>query len=417
MTGFNSRYKIAIVAPTCFYYQVDLFRQLAAHPRIDLNVYFCSKEALDNREIRAMYSTGGSWGIEDTLLEGYQSKFLRNYSPWNSYLKSFYGLVNLGIIKELFRLRPHAIILMSWMNPTWWFAIWASFILRIPIFYMTDANVHSERSGRLLKKVIKGFSLGKILFRYTSGFLSAGTANEQMYRQYGVPDSKIFPFAYSWGYDKLIEQAGRLKPDKHRLRAELGISEQETVILYCGRFSPEKALPLLLQAYHRLRLPNTVLILAGDGPMRESIEKYILDHQLNTVRILGFLDRSAIGKYYAAADVFILPSHRDTWGIVVAEAMCFGLPIIVSDSVGSGVDLVTSGQNGYLFPAGDLDALTSAMKRILLLTKGERALFGAQSSAIIQNWIGRNVADSLDRYLDAVYERKTSKKIYGRNKA
>ena len=86
--GLNKpRYKVTIIAPTCFYYQVALFRQLAVHPRIDLTVYFCSEEALHAQDVQKMYKSDGRWGGETELLEGYTYKFLRNYSPSPSYLQ------------------------------------------------------------------------------------------------------------------------------------------------------------------------------------------------------------------------------------------------------------------------------------------------------------------------------------------
>ena len=110
-------YDIALIAPNCFYYQTDLFRQLASHPRIALTVYFCSTESLESRDLENTYRVKDSWGTGEELLEGYNYKFVRNYSPSPYYLNSMIGLMNLGIWQEINRSRPDAVILMSWMNP------------------------------------------------------------------------------------------------------------------------------------------------------------------------------------------------------------------------------------------------------------------------------------------------------------
>ena len=68
------------------------------------------------------------------MLKGYRSKLLRNYSPQPSYLKWPFGLVNVGILKEIILSRPDAVILMSWMNPTWWMAVAACVLFKIPFF-------------------------------------------------------------------------------------------------------------------------------------------------------------------------------------------------------------------------------------------------------------------------------------------
>ena len=151
----KTRYKLAIVAPTCFYYQVALFRQLASHPRIDLTVYFCSDEALHARDVNEMYHVDEKWGDESELLAGYRHKFLPNWSPTPSYLKWPYGLMNFSIWKEIKNNKPDFIILMSWMNATWWVAIAACLLYKVPFLYMTDANVQAEMVGPRWKRWLK----------------------------------------------------------------------------------------------------------------------------------------------------------------------------------------------------------------------------------------------------------------------
>ena len=331
MISTKSRYKVSIVSPTCFYYQAALFRELAAHPRLDLTVYFCSEEGLSGRDVQEMYKVDAQWGADDDLLRGYHSKFLRNFSPRPSYLKWPFGLINFGILKEIFLGRPDAVILMSWMNPTWWIALMACVIFRIPFLYMTDANVQIERHRSKRKRQIKQMILGKTLFKLCSGFLCAGRANRYLYKLYGVPDRKLFRFAYSWGYNSLLEKSAKLKSQRSRIRAELGIPGENLVILFCGRLSREKNLFHLVSAYHQLDHERKSLIFVGDGDLRHSLENYVDEVGASSVNFFGFQNRIEISKYYAIADLLVLPSVRETWGIVVNEAMCFGLPVIVSD--------------------------------------------------------------------------------------
>lgn len=227
----KARYKLAIIAPTCFYYQVELFRQLAVHPRIDLTIYFCSRESIESQDVLAIYKTNQPWGDKEELLQGYQHKFFRNFSPSPSYLNWSFGLINLGIWNELKREKPDAAIIMSWANVTWWLAILACAYYRIPFLYMTDANIQGELGGPRWKLWVKRVFLGNLLFRLTAGFLCAGAANEQLYRYYRVPDEKLFPFAYSWGYEMFFRVAEELRPQRDRIRAELGVPEKSCVIL------------------------------------------------------------------------------------------------------------------------------------------------------------------------------------------
>ena len=99
-------------------------------------------------------------------------------------------------------------------------------------------------------------------------------------------------------------------------------------------------------------------------------------------RLCGFLDQSQIARAYVAADIFALvSSHDETWGLVVNEAMNFGLPIIVSDRVGSASDLVKDGHNGFVVPHDDLDALIARYR--LVVSDDLRTRFGEASRQMI----------------------------------
>jgi glycosyltransferase involved in cell wall biosynthesis len=400
------KYKVSVVSPTPFFYQVALYRDLAAHSRIDLTVYFCSDEGLSGRDVVKQFNTVGQWGGEEDILTGYTYKFLRNYSPYPSYLNWPIGLINLGIWGELRRSRPDALILMSWMNPTWWLAALACARYRIPLLYLTDANIQREQLSPWWKSWPKRLLLGAGLFKFTSGFLCAGEANKQLYRHYGVPDSKLVDFAYSWGYESLLKAARELAHQRDLLRSQLGIAKDGRVILYCGRFSPEKGLYVLLEAFRQLELPGKALIFVGDGKLRGALEAYTAKHNLDSVQFLGFKDRREIPEYYAAADVLVLPSFSETAGLVINEAMCFRLPVIVSDQVGSGMDLVKNGYNGFIFPVGDSSALAGSIKQLFDLPERERQKMGARSLDLMTKWTQRDLAASLLLYLDLLYLRK-----------
>lgn len=403
MSQPKSRYKLAVVAPTCFYYQVDMFRRLAAHPRIDLTVYFCSNESLLAKDVKEMYRSSEKWGDENELLYGYQHQVLPNRSPSPSYLKWPYGLMNFSIWKEIRENKPDVVILMSWMNMTWWFAILACFRYKIPFLYLTDANVQAEVHSSGWKRFLKRLLLEKCIFKLASGFLCAGTANKELYQFYGVSESKLVPFAYSWGYEAQLQAWEELEPQRQQLRAKQGIPDDSIVILYCGRLSEEKRPLDLIQAFQRLENKNKYLAIVGDGNLRPNLEDYVARNGIDSVSFLGFQNRSDINKFYATADVLVLPSQRETWGIVVNEALCFGLPVITSDQVGAARDLICNGENGFTYPAGDVGELTRRLQHIIELPEEERIKCGMKSQERIKQWIGRALDQSLDQYFDLLY--------------
>ena len=395
---------MAIVAPTCFYYQTAVYRALSADPRLDLSVYFCSDEGVTGSDVRSAYGPDETWGIENKLLQGYRSKFLKNYSPWGSYLKSLVGLANLGIWSELKRQRPDAVIIMSWMNPTWWLTILACFYFKIPLLFMTDANISAEQIKSPWKSSLKGFILGKALFPLTTGFLCAGTANREFYSHFEVPARRLVRFAYSWGYSDLIEASPGLLEQRSELRRQYGLPEDAVVILYCGRLSPEKGSMEMLQAYKDVDHPKKALLVVGDGRLKRRMQDYIANNGIESVHFMGFQSRNEIGKFYAMADCLVLPSYKETWGIVVNEALCFSLPVVVSDQVGAGVDLLIHGENGYVFPAGNVQAMAESVSKLTGLPKEERIKMGENSYELIKKWTDRNLADPLVDYLDTVIQ-------------
>ena len=400
MSDAGKVYKVAIIAPTCRYYQVPLFQTLAVDPRIDLTVYFCSDEAITSKDVSRMFKTGNTWGIEDTLLEGYNYKFLKNYSPFPSYLTPVYGLMNVGIWSELTKSKPDAIILMAWVNPVWFIAMAAGLAIRSPFFFLTDANIQAELLKKGWKLLLKKFALGKIIFPLASGFLCSGTANTRLYSFYGVPNEKLVPFAYSWGSEKLQSNLPDPTGSKAALRKEFGIPQDTRVLLFCGRLHPEKNPFHLLEAYEKIDTENTMLAFVGDGDLRKSLERYVSERNLDSVRFFGFQDRNEIAKYYAAADALVLPSFRESWGIVVNEAMSFGLAIIVSDQVGAGNDLVEHGINGYIFPEGDKEALSEQLWFICKMPQNALDKMGQRSKELIKEWSTRNLGEILVNYLD-----------------
>ena len=270
---------------------------------------------------------------------------------------------------------------------------------------MTDANVQSELTKAKWRLWPKKFLLGHIIFPRASGFLCSGTSNKLMYSYYNVPDEKLFPFAYSWGYDSFIEADQELRPQRERIRAELGIPLESFVVLFCGRLSQEKDPMHLLQAFHHVAIPNKALVLVGDGNMRQSMQNYVAEHRLSPVFFFGFQGRQDISKFYAVADVLVLPSLKETWGIVVNEALCFGLPIVSSDMVGASTDLVLNGYNGYIFRAGDVDGLADSIKLVGDAPLAERRTMGDRSRGLIQDWIQRDPAESMVKQLDNIYPR------------
>jgi len=125
--------------------------------------------------------------------------------------------------------------------------------------------------------------------------------------------------------------------------------------LYVGRLAPEKNLMILLEAFRQL--PELSLTLVGQGPLRETL----LQHAPKNVHILGHIPNALLAKTYQQHDVFILPSYKEPWGLVVEEALFYGMPVIASERVGCAKDLIIHHQVGKLFSPTSVSSLLEAI--------------------------------------------------------
>lgn len=383
----EKKYKIAIIAPTPFHYHVPFYQKIANTPEMDLMVYYCSDETVRGAEIEKMYLSKGVMAKKEDILTGYSHKFLHNYSLNPSFMNWPFGLVNFGIIKELRQNNYDAVIVQSWTNFTWWLVALVCFFYKIPLIFMTDSNILGERLKTKIKLQFKQVVLGQFLFKYASGFLTSGTANEEFYKYYGVPEKKIVRLPFSWGYESFLQESEKISSTKKEARTKMSILTDDFVILYVGRFSEEKSPMLLLEAYHKLQDTRKKLFLVGDGPLRKELENYVSIKKLKGVEFFGFQPKESLFNFYNVADVLVMPSKRETWGIVVNEAMCFGLPIIASDRVGVAVDLVKHDANGFIFTSEDSVELAYALEKMMDLSKETFADFGKKSKDMIKDWI------------------------------
>jgi glycosyltransferase involved in cell wall biosynthesis len=158
----------------------------------------------------------------------------------------------------------------------------------------------------------------------------------------------------------------------------------------------------LLEAFARANIPDSYLVFAGDGPERSNLEGRATELGLaERVRFLGFLNQSQLPATYCAADLVVLPSKFEPFGLVVNEAMLCGLPVAISDRVGARFDLVRPNENGYVFPVGDVEALVGILKEILPDT-ARRASMGAAARQRMETWSPREYVDSVVRAVNLV---------------
>jgi glycosyltransferase involved in cell wall biosynthesis len=368
-------YRLAVLTSHPIQYRAPLFRALAAQPEIDLHVFFCYPWGAE-RYYDPGFGVSVAWDVP--LLRGYRYTFLRNLiSPNPSY---FFGVINPGIIGAILRGHFDALWIDGWALATNWLAWATASVARIPILMRGESNGLTEPEG--LKRKLKRAVL-KTFFDRVAGFLAIGTNNANFYKSYGVPEGRIFWTPYAVDNAFFIEQAQRLAGQKHSLREKEHIPPDLPVILFCGKFIEKKRPFDLLRAFAHLDgYHKASLVFVGDGPLRAEMTRFVAEHRLSHVYFLYFRNQNELPACYAMADVLILPSTFEPWGLVLNEAMCFGLPVIASDQVGAAADLVQQGVNGFTYPVGDVEALANCLRRVLA-DEGARQEMGRQSRAVI----------------------------------
>ena len=138
----------------------------------------------------------------------------------------------------------------------------------------------------------------------------------------------------------------------------------EVVFLFCGQMIARKGVDVLLEAFARLA-GSARLLLVGREAELPAMLAAMPEAARARVEYAGFQPPEALPRFFAQADVFVLPSRYDGWGVVVNQALGAGLPVVCSDTVGAGHDLVADETNGLKFPCGDATALARCMQRFL----------------------------------------------------
>jgi glycosyltransferase involved in cell wall biosynthesis len=226
---------------------------------------------------------------------------------------------------------------------------------RIPYLLRGDSAPHGQSSGwrRHLRNLI-----ARNVVSASAGGLAIGQLNDAFYRNCGAPYIYFAP--YSVDDQRFAREPTVSKAD---LLAHWGISSTKPVIMFCGKLYPGKR-PLDLVQAVRLLEDEVTTIFVGDGVEAERIRKLLAP---GTGVSTGFVNQAELPSYYHAADILVLPSQAEKWGLVVNEAMAAGAVPVVSDRVGAGPDLVAG--VGEIYPCGDIPSLAAALSRALSTCK------------------------------------------------
>lgn len=233
----------------------------------------------------------------------------------------------------------------------------------IPVGMISDSELRTHRN--LVRRTVKGIWLPRLLTSVRI-FLTVGDANEAYLRHYGVPDHRLvrnfFPIDRS-SFDQAMSQRDSVRK---KVRDELSIPDEHTVILNVGKLVPWKRQRDLVDFSNRLKGEGVTVILAGSGRDQESLKIAANTSGPGGVLFAGFVPPEKLVGYYMAADIYGHCSEHEPHSLAISEAIYSGLPVIVSDRCGSygPTDDVQVGRNGFVYRCGDVGDMLSKSRRL-----------------------------------------------------
>jgi glycosyltransferase involved in cell wall biosynthesis len=367
-------------------YQVPLLRRISADPDIDLTVFFESDYTL-HQHLDVEFGREIEWDVP--LLGGYKHVFLDRWKfvPVPPLGFGFWGPYNRGFGAMLDRNRFDALWVHGYSRVHHLQAMVQARMKGLKVL-LRDEMAEMGRARSAVRSRMKQ-TLFAGLDKFIDGYLTIGSRNEQHCHALGLDRRRMFRVCYTvdnpWFQARLAESAGK----REELRRSLGLEPGRPIVLYVAKLIARKAPFDLLKAFANLQdRPDSgrpYLLMAGDGDMRPEIEIFLRERRLDAVKLLGFQNQRELAGLYDLCDLFVLPSARESWGLVVNEVMNAGRAVITSDRVCSSADLVHSGRNGDVYRFGDIDQLTGQMRDSLAAPERLAAL-GRESRRIIDTW-------------------------------
>ena len=226
----------------------------------------------------------------------------------------------------------------------------------IPYDLEVDGGVVRAGEG-LLKRLLK-----RGIIRGAKRLFSSGSVTDELFTHYGAEQRRIVRYPFTSLHASDVLPVVPTEERRRAAKAALGISNK-TLVLSIGQFIYRKGYDVLLRACAGLD-PSACVTVIGGEPTEEYL-RIVEKEGLINVRFAPFMDKARLAEWFLAADVFVLPTREDMWGLVINEAMAHALPVVTTERCNAGVELVENGVNGFLVPAEDGAALVGRVNEIL----------------------------------------------------
>ncbi len=368
-----------IIAP----YRIPVFNALALRKEIDLHVIFLSENDPSLRQWRV---------YKDEI------KFHYDVLPsWRQRFGRYNVLINRGVLSALNRIRPDAVLCGGYNYlASWQAACWTK-VHGVPLLLWSESTALDRRQGHHLVEFMKSRFL-----RLCRAFVVPGKSSSKYLKDLGIADERIFTAPNAVDIQLFAALAEEARRDEFQVRSSKSLPLR--YFLFVGRLIRSKGVFDLLEGYARLDdeiRAKIGLVFVGDGSERSELMEQASRIAPGTIQFTGFVHREGLPGFCAFAEALIVPTHSDTWGLVVNEAMSCGLPVIVTSVAGCVADLVEDGWNGFVVSSGDPARLAAAMAR-LAADPALRMTMGARSTQRIEEYSPAAWADGLVKAVESV---------------
>lgn len=330
------------------FYQGDLFRDLLATGEVDLEVIFARNLSVDRLQL----------GWEEDL-SGFVHHFLDKKHPIGDAMRRAWGQRRrFHVVNGIWAEPAFAAALTALMSAGSAFAIYSE---------ATNPNKQRTKRRQLTQQMF-----GKIVVGKAAGLLPVSHLASDFFKTLGAPVDKLYPFGYFRSAPVLAAGSD-------------GFKKQDTIeVVFVGQLVHRKGVDFLIEAMQPLfsDYANLLLTIIGEGSERPQLEQQAAAISPR-ITFAGKLSSDTIPARLAVADIVILPSRWDGWGLVVNEALSVGVPVIISDQCGAS-DVIRSNVNGHVVPSEDMGALRGYLRRFLDSPK-ERETLRAGAKATGEN--------------------------------
>lgn len=338
------RPRVVILDDHITHYRIPLFSYLAGQS-IQLTVLYCARNLSPNQ-----LTLPSELGYDHRVLPGFVLRLTRP-----PYVEPRNVLLNPTLPWELARLGPAVVVGYSFSIPTWIAFAYARLFGKVFVSWSGD-TLHTERLLGAGQRRAR-----KMIIPRADACVGLSQAAKEKYVAFGAPADRVKVSVQASGYSRTARGlSGRAATrEGDRLPA---------TVLYVGSLTERKGVQYLLDSFasiHR-QLPIARLIIVGDGPLKEQLKGRAAELRLDgAVTFAGFVQPQRLSEYYEQAGLFLFPTLEDTFGVVIAEAAAFGLPLVTSPYAGATSEFVQDRENGYVVEPTDTNAVAQAALRIL----------------------------------------------------